>query len=69
MGLIKVLIVLALVIAALVFVLGNFQDASISFLGMGINMPLAFLVVILLGVGFLVGWLTGTWRARHKKKK
>ena len=69
MGLVKVLIVLALVIAALVFVLGNFQDASISFLGMGINMPLAFLVVILLGVGFLVGWLTGTWRSRQKKKK
>jgi uncharacterized integral membrane protein len=68
MGLIKVLIVLALIICAIIFVLENAQEASITFLGMGIHMPLAFLVVILLGAGFLVGWLTGTWRSRQKKK-
>jgi uncharacterized membrane protein YciS (DUF1049 family) len=68
MGLIKVLIVLALIICAIIFVLENAQEASITFLSMGIHMPLAFLVVILLGAGFLVGWLTGTWRSRQKKK-
>lgn len=67
MGLIKVLIVLALVIGAIIFVLENAQEASITFLGMGIHMPLAFLVVILLGAGFLVGWLTGTWGRRKQK--
>ncbi len=68
MGLIKVLTVLALILCAIIFVLENFEVASITFLGMGIRLPLAFLVVILLGAGFLVGWLTGTWRSRQKKK-
>lgn len=65
--LIKILVVLGLVVCALIFVFENAQEASITFLGMGIHMPLAFLVVILLGAGFLVGWLTGTWGQRKKK--
>ena len=69
MGLVRVLIVLALIMCAIVFVLENFEIASITFLGMGIRLPLAFLVVILLGAGFLLGWLTGTWRNRQKNKK
>lgn len=66
-GLIRILVVLALAICALIFVFENAQEASITFLGMGIHMPLAFLVVILLGAGFLVGWLTGTWGNRKGK--
>ena len=66
MRLVKGLVVLALVICAAIFVAENAQEASITFLGMGIHMPLAFLVVILLGAGFLVGWLTGTWGRRKQ---
>ena len=69
-GRIKVLIALALIILAMVFVLENLEQISITLFGMGLkNVPLALVVLVLLGTGFLIGWLTGTWRSRGKGKK
>ena len=62
----RVLVAL-LVVAALFFVFQNTNTIDVSWLFFGFSAPLWLLTVILLAVGFVIGWFVGRPSRRERK--
>jgi len=56
-----------LVAAAAAFVLQNTDTIDVSWLFFGFSAPLWLVTVILLGVGFVVGWFVGRPNRRDRR--
>jgi uncharacterized integral membrane protein len=52
-------VIALLVVAAVIFIVQNTSETDVSWLFLGFSAPLWLLTVVLLGVGFVVGWLVG----------
>lgn len=63
----KLLLTLALVVLAVVFVLQNTTVVEIRFLIWTISMSRALLIVLLLAIGAVIGWLVHGIRALRRK--
>lgn len=62
----RVLIVL-LIAAAAAFVIQNTQSIEVSWLFLGFSAPLWLLTLILLALGFVIGWFIGRPSRRDRK--
>lgn len=63
----KLVIVLVLLAAALVFVFSNLQSVTLSFVGMQINAPMWIWFLVLLVIGVVIGSIFPWFRAKKKK--
>jgi uncharacterized integral membrane protein len=57
-------------ILAIIFVVQNIQTVDVTFLAWTITMSRALMLIIILGIGFLLGWaVCGIGRRRRKLEK
>ncbi len=54
-------------VVAIIFILQNVQVIEVNFLGWSVSLSQSILFVILLVVGFALGWGTGSFRRRRRK--
>ncbi len=68
MSKIRLLLTTAIAALALVFVIQNTEVVSVKFLWLDLAMSRAILVVVLLGAGFAIGWLSGRMRRSRRRQ-
>jgi uncharacterized integral membrane protein len=57
-------------ILAIVFIVQNIQMVDVNFLAWTITMSRAFMLIIILGIGFILGWaVCGIGRRRRRLEK
>lgn len=54
-------------VVAIIFILQNVHVIEVNFLGWSVSLSQSVLFIILLLVGFALGWGTGSLRRRRKK--
>lgn len=60
----KKYVALALLALALIVIFQNAEATTVRFLAWHFSMSKALLLPLLLGIGFLVGWVVGDWKGR-----
>ncbi len=53
---------LLLIILSVVVIIQNAEATTVRFLAWNISMSKALLLPLLLGIGFLCGWVVGEWK-------
>ncbi len=61
---IKKYVAFALLALALIVIFQNAEATTVRFLAWNFSMSKALLLPLLLGIGFLAGWVVGEWKSR-----
>lgn len=69
MRIIKLIFYFLIVAIGICFATLNFQDASLNFYFKTLSMPISLLVIIVLGLGIILGYLTSLKKFFHLKNK
>lgn len=61
---VKIILLAAVLVLALLFVLQNDQSVEVSFVFTTVDVALVWALLIALALGFVAGWLTKSFRTR-----
>jgi len=66
---VKKILIFILIGVALLFIVQNMAFVEIQFLFWSFSLPRSVFLLLLLGIGFLVGWFWQSYLLHHKEEK